>query len=434
MIYRNSALSDSPIRKYFITALTIKFFGALSSGLIYEFYYGGGAWDTFNFHIMGSNIINCMLDDFEIGWKLLMLDAGEYDPELMPYIGNFYSFYFKEDSAFFISKLSAVIGLFTFNSYTTIACTFGAFSFIGNWCIFTVFYKEYPQYINSLAAPILYIPSVIFWGSGLFKDSIVFGCLGIIIYALYTIVVEGKDYLKNILIIIIFIFIAYRVKDYVALAIFPAAFMIILQKYKSRIKNRFFRSLIAPTVLGLTFYFSVDIITSNTFGENISIDQTINTIQNMQQWHTQVSSIETSYNLGDYEPSILGVIQKAIPAINVTFFRPYIWEASGFLMIIAALESHVIFILFILTILSSSPKRLLNLIRNEPLITFSLIFSLVLGFIVGFTSYNFGALVRYKIPILPLFISSILLLRKISNENKHIYSSRKSKADLNKLK
>ena len=103
-------------------------------------------------------------------------------------------------------------------------------------------------------------------------------------------------------------------------------------------------------------------------------------------------------------------------------------------MIISALESHVIFILFILTMLSTSPKRLLILIRNEPLITFSLIFSLVMGFIVGFTSYNFGALVRYKIPILPLFISSILLLRKISNENKYIYYSGKSRADLNKLK
>jgi len=37
-----------------------------------------------------------------------------------------------------------------------------------------------------------------------------------------------------------------------------------------------------------------------------------------------------------------------------------------------------------------------------------LIFSIVFGFAVGFTSYNFGALARYKIPVMPFF--SFLLL------------------------
>ncbi len=35
-------------KKYFIPALSVKFLGAISLGLIYQFYYGGG--DTFNYY------------------------------------------------------------------------------------------------------------------------------------------------------------------------------------------------------------------------------------------------------------------------------------------------------------------------------------------------------------------------------------------------
>ena len=42
-------------------------------------------------------------------------------------------------------------------------------------------------------------------------------------------------------------------------------------------------------------------------------------------------------------------------------------------------------------------------VRREPFLMFCMVFTLVFAFAVGFTSYNFGALVRYKIPCLPTF-------------------------------
>jgi hypothetical protein len=41
---------------------------------------------------------------------------------------------------------------------------------------------------------------------------------------------------------------------------------------------------------------------------------------------------------------------------------------------------------------------------------FSLSFSLLYGFVAGFTSYNFGALDRYKIPALPFFMITLILV------------------------
>jgi hypothetical protein len=37
-------------------------------------------------------------------------------------------------------------------------------------------------------------------------------------------------------------------------------------------------------------------------------------------------------------------------------------------------------------------------------------FALLLGYVVGFISYNFGALARFKVPALPFFAIALLLL------------------------
>ena len=39
-----------------------------------------------------------------------------------------------------------------------------------------------------------------------------------------------------------------------------------------------------------------------------------------------------------------------------------------------------------------------------------IIFALFFGFVVGFTSFNFGALGRYKIPSMPFFVSFLVMV------------------------
>ena len=46
-------------------------------------------------------------------------------------------------------------------------------------------------------------------------------------------------------------------------------------------------------------------------------------------------------------------------------------------------------------------------------------FSIIFGFAVGFTAYNFGALVRYKIPCLPtvgILLAALYSLRAEKND------------------
>jgi hypothetical protein len=40
-----------------------------------------------------------------------------------------------------------------------------------------------------------------------------------------------------------------------------------------------------------------------------------------------------------------------------------------------------------------------------------IVFAIIFAFSVGFTSYNFGSLSRYRIPLLPFYVGAILILR-----------------------
>jgi hypothetical protein len=83
-------------------------------------------------------------------------------------------------------------------------------------------------------------------------------------------------------------------------------------------------------------------------------------------------------------------------------FRPYLWEVHNPVMMMAAAEA-LFFLLLTLYLIFRQFKIFSHTIRSEPFLMFCLIFAIVFGFSVGLTAYNFGALVRYKIPALPMF-------------------------------
>jgi hypothetical protein len=118
----------------------------------------------------------------------------------------------------------------------------------------------------------------------------------------------------------------------------------------------------------------------------------------------------SAYFIGEIEPSIAGFARLAPAAINVTFFRPYLWEANKPLLLIAGLESLLFVIATVYLLIKVSPLRIIRTVLADPFILSGVCFCLVFAVFVGISSMNFGALGRYKIPALPLYMISILLI------------------------
>ena len=79
-------------------------------------------------------------------------------------------------------------------------------------------------------------------------------------------------------------------------------------------------------------------------------------------------------------------------------------------MLFSGLENLVIFGLTLYALVQLKWRRFRQMISGYPIILYSLLFALLFGFMIGLSTSNFGALVRFKIPLIPLYMSAILLL------------------------
>ena len=55
---------------------------------------------------------------------------------------------------------------------------------------------------------------------------------------------------------------------------------------------------------------------------------------------------------------------------------------------------------------------------NNPVILFCLVFALIFAFGVGVSTYNFGTLARYKIPLLPYYFTMLGMIYYFEKSDK----------------
>jgi hypothetical protein len=122
----------------------------------------------------------------------------------------------------------------------------------------------------------------------------------------------------------------------------------------------------------------------------------------------------SGYTLGELDGTFSSMIRLSPQAINVALFRPYIWEVNNPLMLLSAIESLTILLICVYI----SIRRNVTIVSafSTPDVVFMLVFSLTFAFAVGVSTYNFGTLVRYKIPMIPYFLISLGLIASYSNK------------------
>ena len=120
------------------------------------------------------------------------------------------------------------------------------------------------------------------------------------------------------------------------------------------------------------------------------------------------------------------MLGKFPAAVNVTLFRPYIWEARKVITVLSSLEAMAFLLLTLKILIYVGPIKAWAAIRKDPNIQFCLIFTIIFAFAVGISSFNFGALSRYRIPCLPFYaLALILIFYRYNPPEKNIFSLRR---------
>ena len=412
-------------KKYFIPALTFKLIGAIALGALYQFYYGGG--DTFGYFTHGAkHIFDAFYDEPRVALKLIF-NTNDYQDGVYNYASRIWMY--RDTTAYMVVRIAGVFAILTGGSYAGTALMFALVSFSGLWAMYMAFCKLFPNNVVGLAIAILFIPSTIFWGSGILKDSITFGMLGWSTAAVIHLLYWQRKSLLWALILVLSLLLAFKIKEYIVLSFIPAAMIWAYFVLIRKVYNKMLKVLVAPFVITLAVIISGYTIVK--VGENSpryaisALAETAKiTAYDIGRWTGRNAG--SRYDLGDLDGSLASMIRLAPAAINVSLFRPYLWEVRNPLMLLASLEGLTFLILSMIIIYRMFWFKI-NVL-SSPAAWFSLVFSMTFAFAVGISTYNFGTLFRYKVPMMPFF--AILLVLAWTSSQRQIKAIRPGKRKL----
>ncbi len=402
-------IRDKPEYEYFISGLVVRIIGSISLGLVYFFYYGGG--DTTNYFQTASaygKLFFSNEDDFWIGW---LGNAKDYYFTFNENTG--YPIYAAKDHhSFFVVRLLIPIVALGFHNYFTTAILVATFTYGGLWKLYQTFLCEFPELKKQFAIACLFIPSCVFWGSGLMKDTFTLSAVGWFTYAFYHFFIKKEYSLKFVAFILMSSFIILAIKPYIFFALLPGAILWLSNNQIKKINHKFIRLLAAPFLLGLGAvggFYALD-----QMGDSLGlykVDTVLDRAVIVQQDMKAEYYGGKTFDIGNFDASVTGVIAKAPSAIFAGIFRPGLWDIRNVVMAISSLENTYLLILTIFLLIKLKFFGFFKLIGTNPLLLFSMLFSIFFAFSVGLTVANFGSLVRLRIPELPFFVSAIFILR-----------------------
>lgn len=404
LYYRNG----EPYARFFMPGLLLKIAGVLGFCAIYKFYYGGG--DTTAYFDFSAILYDRFFEQPNLVWQVWSAAAGTINSKTIA-LTNQLPFYAKENT-FMVVRITALIGLLSGNSFWATSVYFAAFSFSGAWAMYRAFTHWYPALYKPLGYAVFALPSVVFWGSGILKDTIALSSLGWLLWALHQLFIQKRHFLLSGCIIWVSVYLISVLKAYILLGFLPAAtFWILGYNLGALTDVRLKAFIVILSMVALGAYSYTQSGALSTLVDKF-FQQFVKMAIGFQSWHSFLAEErgQTGYSLGEVTFTPLGILSKFPAAVNVTLFRPYLFEARNPVAMITALESAfmLLFTLYVLFVVGL--RRFFGYIFGRPEILLCFIFTMIFAFSVGFSSYNFGALARYKIPCLPFYAAMLVMI------------------------
>jgi hypothetical protein len=307
----------------------------------------------------------------------------------------------------------APILFITFKSYLVSTVVLSWLSFFGTWGLYKVLCRYYPGLEGRMAFCMLFIPSVLFWGSGILKDTFTYSAVCWFIIGLDGLFISKIKRVKSAVILLLAGFITLSIKPYILISLLPGALVWILYSRISKMASPYLKYAAIPAIYIMSFvigYFALAIL-GDSLGK-FSIAKMLQTASVTQKDLHQDYYHGSSFDIGEFEPTVPGMLSKSPAAITAGLFRPFIWEARNVVMLASGLENfaYLLMSLGVIGGLLFQRKKLVKILLANPYLIFLLSYAILFSLLVGLSTSNFGALVRFKIPFLPSFVCAILLI------------------------
>lgn len=407
-----------PEYKYYLWGLSAKVAGGLFFAVFYIYYYQSG--DTIAYYESALSTVHLFNVNYHSGVTIMFGDRTLEDYFLFSSSTGYpLEFVFHDPKTFMVVRLLVPLLYISFNSYFICTVLVSCITYSALWQLYRMFVRYYPAYYKQIAWGVLFMPSTIFWGSGILKDPFTLASTCLFVVSIERLFVQKRYSVKAVIWALLSAFLILSIKPYIFMVLLPGAMFWIFYSRIRKIKSKLILYVAIPLAYVLVIVGSFFVLSQlgDTLGK-FSLDKALDTASISQKDLKRAEYQGNSFDIGDYDPTIAGVLSKLPVAVLAGLFRPFLWESNNLTMLLSSMENIVLLLMFVYLMLKAGPKRLFRMIRDNPLLLFSILFSIIFAFIIGISTSNFGALVRFKIPLMPFFTSSILILLMLYRDKK----------------
>jgi len=298
-------------------------------------------------------------------------------------------------------RLNALINLLSFNNLGIHIALLNFLSIIG----LTALYKSFRSFLPSIFPLAVFVavflsPSVIFWTSGILKETHTILFIGLYMLLLNKLTIRVT--LKNALIFLLLAFLLILVRSYFAIIIFSSSFLLIMLNY-IQFHQPAKKILIISSIL-IILVLAVFLLPINLSEIIIQKQQDFIFIGQKANSFFELSIITNTADIIFYFPEAF---------INV-FLQPQLFSFDSWLYIFPIIENiDILFFCFLAMKFTKWPPK-----KNYSVLLSIIMIYLLSSWIIGMTVPVQGAIARYKSlsqPFLLLFIFSFVdwdLLKK----------------------
>ena len=383
------ARQSTEMKNIFWPALAAKLLAGLAVGWVYFYYYGQG--DTLTYWHDGrivaekivtdpSGALNFFWDESSFQWDSLINT--------------------KPRSLFFV-KISGLLAFLCAGNYWMMALIISFISFLGAWYLCAKTINFFPASRRSVVVAFLFYPSVVFWSSGLIKESLGLGALLFLCGILLTIINNRKVEMWEWFVAMTCLWISWNLKYYWVGVFMPIAVTTVLVIMLKRLKPALARFELSIW----TGLFILLLLAATSVHPNFYPSRFLEVIwQNNQEFMT-LTGTDNAIRYHSLEPSLKSILLNTPEALLAGIFRPFFWEAHNAISFIAGLENFVLMILALMAVPAipqffRAPNRLLVLSM--------LAYIIILATFLALSTPNLGTLSRYKVGFLPFLVYLLL--------------------------
>jgi hypothetical protein len=407
--------SHKPHFKYLLPVLGFKLFFGFVFAITYAIVLEGGG-DTIAYWDGAVKLTNLFWED-----PVMYFQEMFSVPNIKTIGANFSaktgyppSWIYKEPESFFVSKIASIFNLFAFNSYLALTFMFSGLATLGSWRLYeTVLNLKITTDFWVLLAT-LFIPTLAFWCSGISKDTVIVASIFILIYQIFSFIDKQRAWgISTLFYIVIYAYILFKVRPFMLIAVAPPLLIAygtgVLKKFSD---NAAFLLTARVVLIFMMIGFSFAYIANSAALGDLNPDKYLEEVVVIQQdFATNKTYTGYRYDLNITDYSTAGMLRSAPLAIATALFRPFIWEANSAFLLLSGLEGLVLlYLTYVFFFRYGGIFKNIALVRKQEILVFAIIFVLVFGFFVGFSSGLFNVLVRFKAPMMPflvLFLASV---------------------------